>query len=453
MISSIAKSLGYGSGIDTPALVNDLANASRAPKVQRLDNLSQSVLKKIGALAQARSDLESFATSLAGVSSQSTMRTQPTVSDTAILTAMALPGARLGGLASELTVSQLARSQVTYSGYASSATAAIGQGGMTLAVNGQIYAITIDPTNDTLNGLVSAINASASGVKASLISDPRGFRLVLKGETGEAKGFTLTTDAGASAGLEIFTTAAMAMGQQARDAQITIDGIAYTRPTNIIDDLLPGVSLTLKSAAPTASVSIGVQRPTDALRGALNDFISVFNTVKNDVAQARTSANGAEAIRSLDRQLSFLVSQAVTSHATINSLSDVGVRSNRDGSISLDTTKFEAALAADPEALEAIFSPTRDLTHTLNSDPGITGALLNIKDATVAGNGPFDLLKKRFDAEANAIAKDREKLEAREAAYRARLEAQFGAMDGKIGSIKATQSYLEQQIKIWNSGK
>jgi flagellar hook-associated protein 2 len=43
-------------------------------------------------------------------------------------------------------------------------------------------------------------------------------------------------------------------------------------------------------------------------------------------------------------------------------------------------------------------------------------------------------------------------MEARELAYRSRLEKQFAGMDSLIGALKATQSYLEQQIKLWNNG-
>lgn len=65
MVQSIASSLGFGSGIDTVALVADLAAASREPKIKRLDSLAAANQAKISALARARSDLEGFATSLA----------------------------------------------------------------------------------------------------------------------------------------------------------------------------------------------------------------------------------------------------------------------------------------------------------------------------------------------------------------------------------------------------
>jgi flagellar hook-associated protein 2 len=96
MVQSIASSLGFGSGIDTVALVADLAAASRDPKVKRLDALSASSQAKISALAKARSDLDGFATSLAEVVSSGDLRSQPSVSDANALGAVATAGVRLG---------------------------------------------------------------------------------------------------------------------------------------------------------------------------------------------------------------------------------------------------------------------------------------------------------------------------------------------------------------------
>jgi flagellar hook-associated protein 2 len=453
MITSIANSLGFGSGIDTPRLVNDLANASRAPKVQRLDGLARAVQTKISALAQARADLDSFSTSLASVSRQDSLRTQPTVSNADVLSAVALPGARLGGLSAEIEVTRLARSQTSYSGFVTNAADPIGQGGMTLSVGGQNFAIAIDNTNDSLNGLAAAINAAGAGVTASIVTDTGGARLVLKGETGAAKAFTLAADAGAAAGLSQFTTANMTTGQPAQDADFTVDGVAFARPTNSFSDVIPGVTLTLKAERPGTPISLGAQRPSTALRETIDDFVSVFNEMKTNIGEARTASSGAAAIRALEQQLGQLVGKSVTSHPTINSLSDIGVKTNRDGTISLDSAKFDAVLAADPDAVEAIFAPTRDATRTEATDPGISGALDQIKTASTGANGPLETLRKRFQTEADAITKDREKMEAREDAYRARLERQFGDMEGRIGALRATQTYLEQQIKLWTNDR
>jgi flagellar hook-associated protein 2 len=106
MLPPIAATLGAGSGIDTVALVRDLAAASRAPKVERFDALTRANQAKISAVARARSDLDSFATTLAGVVAGGTLRSQPVVSNPTAITATADPGVRLGTLTGEIEVRQ-----------------------------------------------------------------------------------------------------------------------------------------------------------------------------------------------------------------------------------------------------------------------------------------------------------------------------------------------------------
>jgi flagellar hook-associated protein 2 len=455
MLNSIAANLGFGSGIDTAGLVNDLASASRGPKIQRFETLARANAAKISALAQARSDLDGFASSLSDVVGGGTLRSQPTVSDESALSASANAGVSLGTLASEIEITRLAAAQTVYSGFVSAAGDTVGQGSMTLTIGGTAHNIIIDAGNDSLTGLAGAINASGAGVQARVINDSNGARLVLKGETGAAKAFTLTPDAGADPGLNRFTYdlsgGLMTLGQAATDAQFKVDGVAFTRASNSISDALPGVTLTLKKAAPGLPVSIGSKRPTDIIRQTVTDFIGVFNTLKRDIAAARTATGGDGAMRTLDQQMGALISKAVTSDPRVNSLSDIGIGTNRDGSISVNAAQLEAALTTSPDAVEALFNPLRDATHDEATDPGISLALKAIKEGATASNGVLDGLKSRLDKEAAAIAKDREKTESREDAYRARLERQFGSMDARIGALKATQTYLEQQIKLWSN--
>jgi flagellar hook-associated protein 2 len=161
------------------------------------------------------------------------------------------------------------------------------------------------------------------------------------------------------------------------------------------------------------------------------------------------STGSDQGLRKLDQQLGALVDSAVTSDANLNSLSDLGLSTNRDGTVALDTAKLTAALAQNPEAVEALFSPIRDNTHTTVSDPGISSALSAIKATSLGNDGAIYALNSRLQSRATIIAADRAKMEVREDAYRARLERQFGNLDSRIGALKATQSYLEQQIKLW----
>ena len=430
MVTSIINSLGFGSGIDTKQLVTDLAAASREPKVARINTLTQQNQTRISALAQARSDLEGFADSLAQMISDGTLRSTPTVSDDSVLSATARAGIHADSFAATVVVNQLARAQSTYSGVVADRTAAIGTGTMTLTVGGVATTITIDAANNSLDGLANAINSSGGGVTASIIADQGGHRLILKGPSGATNAFTLAADA---------------------NAEFSIDGVAFSRASNTIDDVVPGMSLTLKKAAPGQPVDIGASRPLDMIKQTVGDFVSVYNQLKKSLSSAAGQSGSTTALRELERELSGLIGTVISSHPTINKLTDIGVSTTKDGLLALDETKLAQVLAADAGAVEAMFNPRRDGGRTETSDPGIAFVLDSIRDRAIATDGVIDRVTKSLNSRKETLADQLENIEMREDAYRARLEKQYGSLDAKLAAFKATQSYLEQQIKMWTN--
>lgn len=456
MVTSIANSLGFGSGIDIPKLVGDLASASRDPKVARISTLTQQNQARISAVAQAQSDLVGFADSLEQMIADGSLRSTPTVSDESVLAATARAGLSADSFSATIVIDSLARAQTAYSDIVADKSAAIGTGTMTLSVGGTTKTITIDATNNSLEGLATAINGSGAGVTASIVADTGGSRIVLKGPTGEANAFTLTADAGADPALAAFgygTGGGMTLGQSATNANFTIDGIAYSRASNSIDDIIPGMSLTLKKAAPGQPVDIGASRPLDMIRQTVGDFVSVYNQLKKSLTTAASLSGTTGSLRTLERDLSDMVNKVLTSGSDIARLSDIGISSAKDGTLTVDTTKLEKALTADAGAVEALFSPRRDATHTAESDPGIAGILDAIRDKAVASDGVIGRVSKTLADKSSSLADQLAKVEEREAAYKARLEKQYSALDVKLNAFKATQAYLEQQIKMWSNQK
>ncbi|KTE41072.1 MULTISPECIES: flagellar filament capping protein FliD [unclassified Sphingopyxis] len=451
MVSSIANSLGFGSGIDTQQLVKDLAAASREPKIERMTGLVQANQTRISALAQARSNLDGFADSLGQMVSDGTLRSTPTVSDDSVLSATARAGLSADNFAASVEVTQLARGQTIFSGVVADKSAAIGQGTMTLTVGGVAKTITIGAANDSLDGLANAINASGAGVTASVIAADGGYRMILKGPTGAANAFTLDTATPALSGFAYGSGGGMTLGQSAANAEFTLDGIAFSRASNIIDDVVPGMSLTLKKAAPGQPVDIGASRPLDMIKQTIGDFVDVYNQLKKSLQSASKMSGATQSLRELERELQALVGKVLTSHGSINKLSDIGIGSTKDGLLAVDTAKLEKVLATDAGAVEAIFNPRRDAAHTEATDPGIAFALDAIRDKAIGADGVMDRISKSLTAKSESLAEQLEKIEMREEAYEKRLEKQFGGLDAKLAALKATQSYLEQQIEMWSN--
>lgn len=524
--SSIASTLGIGSGIDTAKLVEDLANASKAPRLAVIESREQANTAKISMLGTLSSTIDNFASSLSSLVAGGTLFTQPTTSNASIVKATALAGSRIGGLASQITVDRLATAQTLSSVNLASNTEAVGEGSLTLDTAVGSFTVTIDSSNNTLAGLARAINAANAGVTATTVKDSAGSRLVIKGVTGEANDYTLTLASGDPAQLGRFAydpnvAGGMTQAQAAQDAQLTIDGVAMTRSTNSFSDVIEGVKIDLVGAQPGTIVSIGTSRPTDAIKTAVQDFVAAYNEVKALLNEATARETGPlrndPGIREMQLQLARLTSTKLAEGDGPTTLAELGVRTNRDGTLTLDTGRLSTLLETDPDAVEAMFNPAQransDLisiispmgrvpagTYTLENivanppsgmiggkqaivsdiylvgaadsaapglviepfgdvasttitvDLGLNGAMKAIRDMLRASGGPLGVSDKRLKSEQADIAGDREKMDARDTAYRAQLEKQFMAMQSRLSAYSSTQSFLEQQVKIWTNG-
>jgi flagellar hook-associated protein 2 len=212
--SSIATALGTGSGIDINALVTNLADAAKQPKADLIAKRDTANKAQVSALAQVSGGIDSFASALTSLVAGGTLFSQPSVSDPSVFTASAIAGARLGSLSASVEVRQLAQAQ-TLASAALIRTDPVGQGVLTVTTASGAFDVTIDATNDNLDGLAKAINDKNVGVTASVVTDTGGARLVVKGQSGAANAFSLSVPAGTTSGLERFASGAMTDAQDA----------------------------------------------------------------------------------------------------------------------------------------------------------------------------------------------------------------------------------------------
>jgi flagellar hook-associated protein 2 len=351
----------------------------------------------------------------------------------------------------------------------------------------------------------------------------------LRGGTGDAQAFKLTTDPALSAfAYDPAIAVGMTRSQIAQDAILKLDGVEVRRTKNTVDDLIDGVSLTLIKENPGINVALAAKRPTEALKQAVNDFVTAYNQLETifDGATAPAGSDGTgggplrtdTSIRDLRRKLGALTSSALAKQTGPSTLAEIGVRTNRDGSLTVDSSRLDAALTDNPDAVEALFNPgqhsdnnfvaissalgkTKPGNYALSNlvpatsgvdpsglidgvaaiasgtqliaasgsaaqglilnvsgavssasitvDLGLGGALQAIRDAVKDANGGIASAQKRLGDEAGLISKDRVILEARDLAYRAQLTQSFSTMDALVSASRATQSFLEQQIKVW----
>jgi len=399
--SSILTSLGAGSGIDTDALVTGLVSASFDPKDSALKTKEDANTAKISALGTLTGGIDAFANALQQLVAGGTLKSQPSTSDSSVVTASAQNGTNIGSLSAQIDVRQVATAQSLVSPYLANTTTAVGFGGLTLTTgtgaSARTFNITIDSTNNTLAGLATAINATntgttPSGLTASVITDANGARLVVKGQTGSANSFTITAN-GADPDLTRFTStgtgAQMAQAQPAQDAIIRMDGVDSTHTTNTVTDLIAGVTLNLVSAKPGTTITLGVTRPTDAITQAVSDYVSAYNSLKSEIDTATAIGSGGtgqgplygnSAIREMQRQLQKITSTALSSYPNgPQTLAEIGVSTGQDGTLSVDSNKLAKAISTYPDAVEAMFNPTQRSSSPLIK---ITSAMGSTKPGT-----------------------------------------------------------------------
>jgi len=393
--AGIANSLGIGGGIDTASLIDQLTNASRAPKEAALKVKEDLNTAQISAIAQASQSISGFSTALTSLISGGTLFTQPTVSDSAVMSASALPGARIGGLSAQLEVTQLAQAQSLVSANLVDVSSTVGKGKITLTTKNGDFAITIDDSNNNMIGLARAINQTGAGVTASIVEDTNGARLVLKGNTGADQWFKLAVDPTAEADLGRFAydpnvSGGMTRAQEPKDALLKLDGVTVARTSNSFSDLIEGVKIDLKAAKPGTTVTLGANRPTTAIKQAVSDFVDTYNALKStldELTKARTGStdagplHGDTGIRTLRNQLSRMTATVLASGGSYSTLAEIGVATQRDGTLTVDTTRLDAALTNDPDSVEALLNPGQTSDNPLVK---ITSAYGRTKPGTYA---------------------------------------------------------------------
>ncbi|MEG3124407.1 flagellar filament capping protein FliD [Sphingomonas sp. GB1N7] len=472
--SSITTALGAGSGVDINALVASLVSAQFANKTNQLTTQSATITKQISGVSTLKSGITSFSSALNSLVKGGTLSTQPTSSNSGILNVSALSGAKLAGLSASVEVRQLAAAQVATAAPRADPIASVGKGSFTLtfgtatvsdgtmtgfaAGSGAPINIPITTGNSGLTGIARAINAAGAGVTATVLTDSAGSRLSIRGATGEAKAFTLTAtedpDAPGLAALNIGPGATgTTVGSVAKDAIVAVDGTALKRSTNSISDLITGVKLDLVSASVGTTVTIGTTAPTSSLSQAVNDFVETFNQLNTAIKEQTDPVTGAlksdSAATGLQRQLRQLTLTPLATGAAAGApttLAEIGVKTNRDGSLSVDSTLLSSMLNKYPEAVETMFADGKGA-----SGNGLSAALASISDAATSIKTGLGASATRYSKAQSDVASNQSDLTDAETAATTRLTAQFAAMDARVAAYKSTQAFLTQQIDAWNS--
>lgn len=430
---STISSLGIGSGIDVSSLISGLMSVEQAPLTQ-LSKKESTVNSKLSALGLVKSAVSSLSTAadklttakkLAGFTASLTADS----SGKTIASATASSSASAGVYGIEVT--QLATQEKTRSNTTYSSMDALVGAGTFVVQSGTDTAVSIDVGSDTtLGDLRDSINSNANmSVTATVVSGDSGMKLVLTAkDAGEAVAVS-----GSSTGASSFTT--LTAG---KSAIVKIDGETVTSTSNTISSALSGIELKLEK---TGTTTLTVSSDNTVMKDAVNAFISAYNSLNTQIQnQGKYDAtNKKAAALTGDALLSTVKGQVAGAlynapagiTGSYKNLSDIGISFQKDGSLSLDSTKFDKALQADGSSVMSVLNNYGTSIKTLTSDMTASGGIFTQK------TDGLNTILKDISSRRTAINDRLEQIQTR-------YTKQFSSMDTTVASMNSTLSYISK---------
>jgi len=440
---------GLATGLDTDKIITQLVALERQRSIGTLQSQETDANTRRIALQTFTGKVTAFLTAIDKLKNPDNfLQRAATSSDEGVLTAKAETGARLGS--TTIDVDHLARPAIATSANgktSTTATVATGSGSFAFRVGatGTVRTVAIDATT-TLADLATAINAAEPDVTASVVNvgttSAPDYRLRLASDsTGTAKGVIVVTDD---------TTLGVSVTQTALDASFTVAGFAdpLTRDSNTFNDVIPGVTINLVGEGPaTVTVGTDADAVTDqvaAVVKAFNDietFVDGQSTVQQDTtSDDRSVTLGPLAldgtVRGILDSLHALISNPTTGTSdTYSVLAQVGITTQRDGTLAFNQATFRTELAAHGSDVAALFGGS-------GSNPGVADRISDYLTAITNAGGVIDVHNTAIGDEIRTL-EDRLSAGQRNLdAFEENLRAQFTSLETLVNSLQSQGNFL-----------
>jgi flagellar hook-associated protein 2 len=287
----------------------------------------------------------------------------------------------------------------------------------------------------TVDDLAKAINDAKLGVQATLVRSDGAVSLVITSEqTGAANGFSFSPSPDITTvnpPLSLAQDALLRMGGSFGDG-----GITLTSSTNTFSNVIDGVSLTATKVHKTDDqpLSLDISQDKAATKGKAQSFVDAFNSLMGSFDSLTASGNetakrgalaGDSSVRAIESRLNGLL----RTNFGGSSLIDFGISADRNGKLTIDNTRFEAAVAANPAGFEALFTGKDNLLESIDK---------TVNAYTSSANG---MLKNRLDTLDMSTRRVREQfdnLQQQHDRHYARYLKQFTTMMQTMQSMEQT---------------
>lgn len=483
--TSTISSLGIGSGLDANSIVTKLVALESQPIVS-LQEASSKLQTKISAYGQIQSAVSSVRDAARKLTSADLWGSTAAASaDATAVNATTSSGAQVGTYAVDVTSLAKTQSTVTNTPLASSSSV-VGAGTLTIdigtwtgnsfAAKSGTTAVTINVSaTDTLSTIRDKINGSNSGVKASIITDSSGARLVMQSATtGEVNGFRVTAsdtgdgNNGDNAGLSSLAydpgsaTAGTTLSQPASDAVATINNVPIKSASNTLSEVISGLTITLSKVTSnpptitTGPINITVSQDTATITKAITDFATAYssmatllktNTKYDESTKVAGTLQGDSGALSVQNQFRAILGSSSDASSTFGTLSSIGLEIQTDGTVKVNSTKLTSSLGNMAE-VKKLFSNSNSSDATKD---GIMTRLRSLSDNLLGSDGILTVRTTGLKQTITDNSARQESLQARVDLYEKRLKAQYTALDTAMASLSSQGNYVSQMINSLNN--
>ena len=359
---------GLISGIDTQSVIDGLLKVSQS-QIDRLNTNKSEIVAKQTAFNGIEAQLVSLRGKLSslGRSQNNVLEGKiATSSDEDTLQVSANSDAINGNYT--ITVNSLAATHQLASSVFESADSQITEGTLSIQVgNGSEATVTIDSSNNSVQGLVDAINATTEDAFASLVTDSNGTRILLTGrQSGAEETIQITNNLGPTSGSATQPDFSGAPVQVATDASIQIGSgagaITVSSASNQFEGVIEGLTINVSSANPSKPVNIGVSNDVESSTTAIEGFVDAFNLLMDFIdSQSRYDAESNRAgtllgnrnVQAIQNEIrNRLVFSVSGIDSNLNQLSAIGLKFNDSGKIFIDSAQLSKVLSGQMDGVD-----------------------------------------------------------------------------------------------------
>ncbi|HSL04182.1 MAG TPA: flagellar filament capping protein FliD [Nitrospiraceae bacterium] len=450
---------GLGNGVDFGQVITQLVAIERLPidNLNKSKNTLQSKLTDYGSIADKLLALQAAGDSLRLPTAFD--RSTATVSDQTVLSASAASTAPPGSYLMQVT--QLAQShQITNKAATavSSVTTDIVGGASALFTfrvgTGTDQTVTLSDTA-TLEDLRTGINDLGAGVTASIVNagseTTPAYRLILTATTsGASNGVTIVADgtaldfanAGGTGGIDTLQAAQDAiaiLGDPARNP------VTLQRSSNVITDAIPDVTLSLTKTTGTSAVSVNVTSDNGAVKDNIKKFVTAYNDivtfVNKETAYDATTKTGAllyneSTVKGFVSQIRQALSAPIAGLTIYRSTGEIGFKTNRDGTITLEDAKLDGALSTNYNAVKSLFINQTTVAGVAQQVNRAIDAIDDVVSGSLTGR------KNSLTKQINSLADQISRKETAISAFEERLKIQYAKLDSLLSQLQGQTNFL-----------